>query len=108
MATVTFETLFCERFGCLPEQYEGRAFRELLYGHAKVIAPVLRMVTPDFFAEDLRFIRDLGQATDLREANVSAASFQDSNGTRGRFWRKALRIRVSGLKGAALARELFA
>ena len=107
MEPLSFQRRFCERFGCLSNQYENRAFRELLYGHAKLIAPIVRGVRPDFFAEDLEFIRDLGQATDLREANASALCFQDANRARPSLWRRRLRIRVSGGKAVRLAGKLF-
>lgn len=45
------------------------AFRECSYWHA---------VKPDLFAEDFKFIRYLGEATDVREAKANAADFQDS------------------------------
>jgi hypothetical protein len=106
MERICFRPLFCQRFGCVTAEYEHRSFRELLYGHAKIIAPVLRLLRPDFFVQDFRFIRHLGEATDLRDANASAADFQDS--TRRSFWRSRLKIRVSGFKGTELARELFA
>ena len=108
LETLTFQRLFCEKFGCLPNQYENRAFRKLLYGRAKFVAPALRRINLAFFTEDLKFIRDLGQATDLREANASAADFQDSNAARRNFWRSRLKIRVSGLKATELAHQLFA
>lgn len=103
----SFKLLFCQRFACPAEQYEGRALRELLYQHAKPIAPVLQFINPKAFAKDLLFLRDLGEATDLQEANQSAAEFQDSNGSNREIWRSLLRIRVSGLKGVRLAQELF-
>jgi hypothetical protein len=108
MGTFSFQRLFCERFGCTPDQYENRAFRELLYGRAKLIALTLSALRADLFAEDFKFIRDLGQAADLREANASAADFQSATAARRKFWRSRLKIRVSGLKATELARQLFA
>jgi hypothetical protein len=107
MENRSVQELFCERLSCSSKEYENRAFRVLLYGHAKFIAPALRRLRPDFFDEDFRFIRDLGAASDLREANASAADFQDRNGARRSFCRSRLRIRVSGLKAIHLAHELF-
>ena len=108
MEQPSFERLFCERFGYLYTQYENRAFRELLHGHAKIIAVALRRLKPNFFAEDLKFIRYLGQATDLRDANASVADFQESNAASRNFWRRVMKIRVSGRKATELARPLFA
>jgi len=107
MENPSLQQLFCKRLNCSSTEYENRVFQVLLYGHAKFIAPTLRRLRPGFFAEDFRFIRDLGAATDLREANASAADFQDRNGARRSFWRSRLKIRVSGLKAIHLAHELF-
>ncbi len=62
---------------------------------------------PNFLAGDLRFIRYLGEATDLHEAKATAADFQDSNAARRNFLRTRLRIRVSGWKATQLAHRLF-
>jgi hypothetical protein len=67
----------------------------------------MRRVKPIFFDEDFKFIRYLGEATDVREADASAAYFQDTNFPRPSFWRSRLKIRVSGRKAARLAHELF-
>jgi len=107
MEQPSFERLFCERFGCLSTQYENRVFRELLYGRAKIVAPVLRGLKSNCFAEDLKFIRYLGQATDLQEANACIADFQDSNNVSRNFWRSRVKIRMSGRKATELARQLF-
>ncbi len=63
---------------------------------------------PEFFAEDLRFIRYLGAATDLREASVDALNFQEANRGYPGFWRTGLKLRVSGRKATKLAQQLFA
>ena len=102
-----FQYLFCERFHCPRSEFEERAFRECLYSHAKLVAPVLRKLKPDFFAEDFRFIRYLGEATDSREMKACAADFQDANFARRSFLRTTLRIRVSGRKAARFAKRLI-
>ena len=52
MAQREFKVLFCDRFGCPPSEFENRAFKELLYWHAKPLASVIRKFNPDFFDED--------------------------------------------------------
>src|SRR5258708_4716008 len=107
MARQQFQDLFCRQFNCSPSDYEERAFRQLLYQHAKVVAPVVRKLSRDLFADDFRFIRALGDATDLREANVAAGNFQSVNISRRNFWRTILKMRVSGAKATTLAQQLF-
>jgi hypothetical protein len=106
VTTSEFQLLFCERFGCVLGEYQARAFRQCLYWHAKPLAPVLLKLNPNFFAEDFKFIRYLGEASGVREARANAADFRD--GARRSFLRNTLRIRVSGRKAARLAQKLFA
>ena len=93
VAPQEFQSLFCQRFNCPTSEYDERAFRECLYWHARPLAPVLRRVKPDFFAEDFKFIGYLGEATGVREARANAADFQDANLGRRSFWRRRLKIR---------------
>jgi hypothetical protein len=107
VVTQEFKTLFCEAFNCPPAEYEERAFRMCLPWYARWLAPVFRKANADFFAEDFRFLRYLGAATDGREANAEVMAFQDTNRAKGSFLRIGLRIRVSGRIAAGLAQQLF-
>ncbi len=107
MPTEQFHFLFCERFRCPPAEFQHRVFKRCFYSHARLLAPVLRKVRPEFFTEDFKFIHYLAEATDLREALACAADFQDANMARRNFWRTGLRIRVSGRKAARLAEVVF-
>ncbi len=108
MATQQFQVLVCQRFNCPPSQYEERVFRKCLYWHARLLAPVVRRVKPDFFAKDLKFIRYLGASSSMREAGVDLLNFRDVNLGNPSFWRTGLKIRVSGRKASSLAHQLFA
>jgi hypothetical protein len=57
METHSFKQRFCSEFNCPPSQYESRAFRELLYHHAKLVAVPVRLFNPGVFEEDFNFIR---------------------------------------------------
>ena len=103
-----FQTTFCSRFNCSPAEYEAKAFKECLYWHARLLAPVLQKLKPDFFAEDFKFVRNLSVATTWREAREDVLDFRQVNARRGSFLRTALRIRVSGRKASRLAQQLFA
>ena len=107
MASVSFKTLFCESFGCSPEDYPERAFREFLYWHARFLVPVVRAIKPDYFAEDFHFIRYLGEAVDVRQARVDAQDFKDYDRKYWRWLHSGLRIRVSHRKARRLAFQLL-
>jgi hypothetical protein len=103
-----FQVLFCRRFQCPAQEYEKQAFGKCLYWHAKPLAPVLRILNPEFFRRDYGFIRYLGEAPDMRDVKAAASSFRNENRRNPSFLRTGLRIRVSGRKAVRLARRLFA
>lgn len=107
MTTARFKDLFCRRYGCEVEHFERRAFRRLLYGHAKLIAPVLRLIHPRMFAEDFKFISYLGDSEGFRDASVDVLNFNDVNRGNPGLVRGTLRIRVSGRKATRMAKQLF-
>ncbi|MGA2747193.1 MAG: hypothetical protein ABSG59_00345 [Verrucomicrobiota bacterium] len=104
---MTFRSLFCASFGCSPAEYEERAFRGLLYWHARILAPAVRAIKPDFFLEDFKFIRYLGDAVDARQAKVDVLDFRDMDRKRWQLLHSGLRIRVSHRKARRLVFQLF-
>jgi hypothetical protein len=104
---VPFKSLFCERFGCSPEAYEERAFKTFLYWHARCLAPLVRAIDRDFFVEDFKFIRYLGDALDVRQAKVDVLDFKDLDRKHWRLLHSGLKIRVSHRKARRLAFRLF-
>ncbi len=106
MSEPTFERLFCALYRCAPAQFEERALKKLLYPHARLMAPFLMAVNPDFFFQDLRLIQHLRQSTDVRDATNDLMNFKDAAANQG-FWRGSLRLRISGRKAGKLARQLF-
>jgi hypothetical protein len=107
VAPLPFKSLFCERFGCSPEDYEARAFSMLLYWHARFLAPLVRAIKPDFFVEDFKFIRYLGEAVDVRQAKVDVLDFKDLDRKHWRLLHTGFRIRVSHRKARRLAFQLL-
>jgi hypothetical protein len=108
VARQELKTLFCKRCQCSLAEFEGRAFRDCLPWHARLLAPVIRKLTPTFFAKDFEFIKFLGAAVGSQDIQAEVGSFQDANRDKGGLFRRGLHIRVSGRKASALARELFA
>ena len=103
----SFKTLFCEQFRCPPSDYEEQAFLRFLYWHARLLAPIVRLLNPSFFTHDFAFVQYLGGATSSRDVNAEMMAFQDTIHGNSSFMRTGLRIRVSGRKAAGLAQELL-
>jgi len=102
----TFADLYCLCNNCPRAEYQERAFGELLYAHAKWIAVAIRRCNRRAFTEDIQFIRDIGETTDLMEALALVASFQKANRARTNI-RTLLKFRLSGFKARLLAYSVF-
>ncbi len=102
----TFRSRFCERFGCEDKDYEKVAFSKLLFAHARLVAPLIRVAYPEFFREDLKFVEYLGNCTGNRDMAVELQEFKDANRTRGGVVRMNFYLRVSGKKAKRIYREL--
>jgi hypothetical protein len=99
--------LFCEEHGCAPAEFEERAFRACLYWRARILAPLIRLVWPNYFNTDFEFIRYLAETPGRRDAMNELAAYEEANDARGGFARRVLRIRVSSRKTSLLIERLF-
>jgi len=94
MTEKTFSELYCERHGLKPEQYESVVLRRALYPHARLLAPFLRLLWPDYFAADLDFVRSVARLRRFREFSNEAEEFAHHPANRG-FARLTVNLRVS-------------
>ncbi len=95
---LTFQAAFCEQFRCLPAEYERVLLGRVFYFHARLLAPFLRWLNPDFFEEDLAIVRDLADMTNP-EIIGSELSFFHGRNVRDTNWvRKTFLLRVSAGK----------
>ncbi|MGD0815111.1 MAG: hypothetical protein ABSA83_16040 [Verrucomicrobiota bacterium] len=83
-------------------------FQKCLYLHARLMAPLLRRLKPDYFDRDLRFAHYFGNAKDWQEATAEIVSLCYEDHIQPRFARNTLRLRVSGRKANELALKFFA
>ena len=103
----TFKSLFCEHFDCPPAEYEKRVLRCVLYRRARLLAPLLSAMFPNYFFDDFQFIADLGYATSLIEVNAEVAHHKKTSRQRSLvFLHRGLKLRVSGGKVVLLAHQL--
>ena len=100
-------SLFCQRFNCPPSEFEEQAFRKCLYWHARILAPLIRRLSPGFFTEDFTLIGYFGKAPGRRDAQNELAAFMEANRSHRSFARKHLLLRISARKAGELAGQLF-
>jgi hypothetical protein len=103
----TFREAFCEKFGCARD-FPECAFRQSLHLHARCLAPLIRVFSPDFFKEDLEAIVEMGNARTLW-AFVGDINYLHGRHQRDRnWWRKKFLLRVSGRKLRQIGDTIFA
>lgn len=102
----TFRETYCERFGVDLAGFEAHALRRCLYPHARPIGFLRRCLGRPPFVPDIDWISAVGHCTDRHEVRheLNAALAYDPIGS---FWRRLLRIRVSGKRVLQLAGELL-
>jgi hypothetical protein len=90
----TFRERYCAHHRIPVDQFEESLFRRTLYGHVRLIAPLWRLVAPEWFEVDREFIRTVGLLRSRRMFHAEAGEFH--GGEMGRkFGRRWLRVRVS-------------
>lgn len=94
MTDKTFAQMYCEKHGLKPEQYEAAVLSRALYPHARLVAPLWRLLWPEHFAADLDFVRSVGPLRRFREFFNEAEEFAHHPANRG-FWRLAVNVRIS-------------
>lgn len=100
----TFAELYCETNGLTAEQYPARVLAETLYPHARMVAPLLKLLSPAFFSADIEFVQSVGQLRRFREYFAEADEFAHHPLNRG-FWRVTLNLRVSSRRLRRLVRR---
>lgn|SRR5690348_12595215 len=79
----------------------------LLFPHAVLVVPLFSKLMRKCWAEDLKFIRHLGDSEDFQEAEATLSEFRGANRWSRNFLRTRFRLRVSGRKAGKLIRDLL-
>ena len=90
----TFAELFCERYCVSPDHYARAVFWRCVHRRALVFVPILRLLSPDYFAPDFELIRDAGRLTRASGLHDDLADFYSHPRNVG-FVRRRLRLRIS-------------
>lgn len=94
MTEKTFAELYCEKHGLRAEDYETVVLRRALYPHARLLAPFLRLMRPEYFAADLDFVRSVARLRRFREFFYESEEFAHHPANRG-FSRLTVNLRIS-------------
>jgi hypothetical protein len=98
---------FCARFEYPQDKFEKRIFWSALHPEMKPLAFLIDRLRPDFFKNDLDFIRSLGTAETKQEVRIIVNSLHyDPTFERG-FLRGFLRLRISRRRLTRIASEVL-
>ena len=94
MTDKTFAELYCEQHELRPEQYESVVLRRASYPHARLLAPLIKLLDPEYFVADLDFVRSVARLRRFREFFYEAEEFAHHPANRG-FFRLTGNMRLS-------------
>lgn len=103
----TFRALWCAKTGCAVEEFEPRVFRLALPFHARLLAPLIRRLSPRFFTEDLWFLREVGDTRSWGELINEINRFHGRNIRDPGTVRRVFGIRISARRFLRLAHGVF-
>jgi hypothetical protein len=102
-----FKTAFCTRFEYPQEKFEKHIFWNAIHPEMKPLAFLIDRFRPDFFRNDLDFIRSLATAETKQEVRIIVNSLHfDPTFERG-FLRGFLRVRISRRRLTRIAGEVL-
>lgn len=103
----TFAEIYCAQ-RCIPRAgYTRCLFRDALYPHARLLAPLLEILHRRYFVADYEFVEDVGHLTSVADFSLTMGSYIEHPDNRGLF-RRRLRLRVSARRMLHLVRAAFA
>lgn len=106
MSAATFAARFCAKHHIPPENYVDVALTYSLYPLARLMRPILVLLSSAYFTPDCDFIEDVGRITRLRDFESEVWAFFNHPKNRG-FLRNTLKLRVSAQRLRGLVRDIL-
>ena len=94
MNTRTFAEAYCSKHGIPGDRFEAVVLARALYPHARLLAPILRVMWPQHFAADLDLVRGAGQLRRVRDFSLESLDYTHHPANQGGL-RRVLRLRAS-------------
>jgi hypothetical protein len=91
-----FRKLYCEQHNCPLEDFEEHLFRASLYRVSLPLTWLVGRIHPEFFALDRALIRQLAVVCTQKEFRAEVEDFRRELRRKRKWFKDALRLRVSG------------
>lgn len=105
--TPNFKTAFCSRFAHPQAHFEKAVFWNALHPEMRPVAFLIRSLRPSFFHSDMDCIRSIAHAESKQEVRAIIASLQYDPKFNHGFFRRVLRVRISGRRIMRLAARVL-
>jgi hypothetical protein len=99
----TFAELFSAAQRCSADSFEERVFWRCLHRRALPAAPIVRWLSPGYFAPDWEFVRASAHCSTLRQIDEEIRDFTLDSANH-QWWRRVARFRISTRRLRRLAR----
>ena len=106
MNETTFGALYCAQRKIDQADYEKTVLNETMYPHAKLVAPIIRLLWPRHFVADHDFVQSVARLRRFREFFNESEDFAHHPENVG-FSRATLNLRVSSRRMRRLVREVL-
>jgi len=100
----TFSELYCEQNQIGPEAYQASVLKRALYPHARLLAPVIRVLWSDHFAADIDLVRSVAAVRRVRDVHAETDTFSYHPANVGTL-RTFFRLRSSSTRLHHIVRE---
>ncbi|WP_221029403.1 hypothetical protein [Actomonas aquatica] len=97
---------YCLTHHLTEDEFTSHLLSRSLYPHARLLAPLLRLLLPGCFELDRRFVRGLAPLRSRRGITHEANDFYKQS-RRERRWRHWLRLRISADRAQRAVREAW-
>jgi hypothetical protein len=101
----SFQALYCDRWGVSPDRFRNDLLARTVYPHARLLAPLLRLMTGHFQA-DYEFIDDVAHLERVELFHDAMDSYVGHFSNRG-FLRRGLRLRISARRMWRIVSEVL-
>lgn len=104
--TNTFASRYCAREGIEPTRYAAHIRKAVLYPHARVLVPIIKILNDDFDAADNDFIQLVGRISSYHEFFEMVTDYVQHPRNIG-FLRRTLKVRVSTERMRKIVKGVF-
>ena len=103
---INLRTAYCQVYNCPVEEFEPRVLKQTLFGHARLIRAIVRIIRPESFYAEYLLVKQAGDKILISDVQLDVDFYQHKYVT-GFLLRESFKVRLSGRRLVSLARDVF-